>query len=222
VPKLARDRQLRVEIEQTKIPPRPKGELFKLLGAVTAIERLVFPLVYRITIESENDSTSTVLFNVRSSIAAASGISIRSIELWPRHGHPRAEDIRYPLDAYLQIIEHAIANNVFSPASYRIRNGVILGPDGKDIRTPTAKNPKPRERRRAQPLSENDMREIARVYRSNLRRPKKAVAEARGVSERTAARMIDQTRAAGFLGAALPNRPGEAVPAPPLERPGRR
>lgn len=84
-----------------------------------------------------------------------------------------------------------------------------VGPDGTDIRTPKTKDAKPRERRRRQPLSENDLRSIAAVYRVNPRRPKKAVAEARGVSERTAARQIDQARAAGFLGLALRSHPGE-------------
>jgi hypothetical protein len=207
VPRLAKDRNLRVRLDAVKLP-RPTGIAKLLAGAAEPLQRALYPLAYEVTIESD-DGTATVLFNVRSGLA---GFGVGSIELWPASGQPRAEDVRYPHDAYMQVIEHALAITVYGSAEYeyRIADGVILGPDGADIRAPKTANGKPRERRRPQPLSEKDLRAIAAVYRGNPRRPKKAVAEARGVSERTAARQIDQARNAGFLGAALRNRPGEA------------
>jgi hypothetical protein len=211
VPRAAHDHQLFVRIEPAEPPPEPTGVLKKLLSAQLLFERLQ-PKSYRtVLIEPGNDAAVVVRFNVW---ADGLGVFVRSFEVFPTSSRPRARHIRFPWDTYLQVVEHALGGG-YSPRRrvYTISNGKILDRAGNNIRTPNSKDTKPRERRKPQPLSEKDLRDIAAVYRANPRRPKKAVAEDRGVSERTAARQIDQARAAGFLGPALKNRPGELTPA---------
>jgi hypothetical protein len=210
VPKTARSQRLHVDCEQVKTPPRPKSKLAKMISGVAGeLDRIYYPVSYVVSIDSDDETTGAVVdFHVRAGLIP--GVSVRSIELVPRARHPRASDLRLPLGTYLEVVEHVVSHGVITPAVYEIRDGTIMAPDGTDIRARVGD--KPSERRRALPLNEKDMREIARVYRENPRRPKKAVAEARRVSESTAARMIGQARAAGFLGPALPNRAGEATP----------
>lgn len=67
---------------------------------------------------------------------------------------------------------------------------------------------------RAAPDPESFLEEVASVYRKALREgepPTAAVAQAFGLSERTASRRVADARKAGHLGAALNRRGGEAI-----------
>ncbi len=71
----------------------------------------------------------------------------------------------------------------------------------------------PRRPRRGSPVSDGDLREVAKLYRTAYERddpPTRTIADTMHVSRPTAARWVGKARERGFLGKAKRGQAGEA------------
>lgn len=165
---------------------------------------------------------------VRRDLTGDNGAPDASIRFQIRDGRPECTEVvirakpdgREVRTSDLAAIHlESLAISVFTYVGLRPENDDpgTFGPPDSDSETWAITNAvhQARTSRRGTVTTE-DLEEIAELYRhhSGSGAPVKAIAALRGLSERTAARRVQQAREAGILGPAQPGRSGEADPTP--------